>query len=386
MTRSFILASHWPKDRRDAVSHSIYRLLISDSRQFDYRGFIDVNTASLHGALGVLSGQPSSALLLNGAGSLFAAQSVSVLEACQQIQYPVVIYWHETSWMLRTFVEKNFDRYANGRRILDGLQVEHWFASSQSYHSVAMLYDVNFDGARIVGEVVEPREYDLEQVEVVERQRCPPLFIGGGVPNARKGLDLFCDLAIDLPQYEFLWFGTPGSRNSFPKEGVPANLSFRAPSAEFHKEVRRASALALTSRDDPMPLVALIALASDVPVVAFKSTGMVEVLDPDFVCGSRSDMKNRLVWLAGRSWPEGFFKAKVGNMGAKAFSERVSGDVPGTPVKMPPLDIVAKVGITPRIKILEWLKNRTRKFRSRIGRLSRGARWRNVWETYRRPF
>lgn len=102
------------------------------------------------------------------------------------------------------------------------------------------------------------------------------LVVGCGKASWRKGADLFCQVAATLikevPDIDFQWIGGE------------ADVDMASKIAEFDLSKRvkllgevenplpllaRASVLALTSRDDPFPLVALEAASCGVPIVCF---------------------------------------------------------------------------------------------------------------------
>jgi glycosyltransferase involved in cell wall biosynthesis len=132
--------------------------------------------------------------------------------------------------------------------------------------------------------------------EVLEELRVPSsatLVIGGGAINWRKGGDLFVQLARIVcrkrPNTYFVWVG--GSHCDI------VQLQHDVRSAELAEKVRltgvvsnpadyfaAADVFALTSREDPYPIVCLEAAALGKPIVCFAGGGGI----PEFVesdCG-----------------------------------------------------------------------------------------------------
>ncbi len=111
-------------------------------------------------------------------------------------------------------------------------------------------------------------------------------FIVGGCGNAewRKGNDLFINLAAlvtrksKLPIY-FVWVGMPeGNLHDelmldVQKAGLTDRIRLVAPTPAVLQYMAHFSVLALTSREDPYPLVVLEAGLSKVPVLCFTEAG-----------------------------------------------------------------------------------------------------------------
>src|SRR5439155_12321154 len=110
-----------------------------------------------------------------------------------------------------------------------------------------------------------------------------PLVLGIGYADLRKGFDLFLQLwrafRAQKKRVHVCWVGDmdPGLRDWLTNE-----LSDAQETGTFHLPGRRddidaflspASGLALTSREDRFPTVALEALASVIPVFAFDGPG-----------------------------------------------------------------------------------------------------------------
>jgi glycosyltransferase involved in cell wall biosynthesis len=141
------------------------------------------------------------------------------------------------------------------------------------------------------------------------------LVVGGaGAGTWRKGTDLFGIVASSirkqlstLPIY-FVWVG------GFPVEVEDRNLRYDFEKMELSDRLRLVDTvvdpyryfstfdvLALTSREDPFPLVALEASAMAIPVVAFDSGGITEMLPPEASAvvpyADTEEMKRRIVEL-----------------------------------------------------------------------------------------
>ena len=105
---------------------------------------------------------------------------------------------------------------------------------------------------------------------------------GSGTRDWRKGIDLFLHVAIDLvrrfphkPVY-FCWVGGDGDMDSSPRlkfdreqSGCSVNLLFVPETGSPQDYFAASDVFALTSREDPFPLVALEAASLGLPVICF---------------------------------------------------------------------------------------------------------------------
>jgi glycosyltransferase involved in cell wall biosynthesis len=122
------------------------------------------------------------------------------------------------------------------------------------------------------------------------------LVVGIGYADLRKGFDLFLQLwrafRAQKKRVHVCWVGDmdPGLRDWLTNE-----LSDARETGTFHLPGRRddidafvsaANALALTSREDPFPTVALEALAAGIPVFAFDRTGGIPDMLRQYDVGS----------------------------------------------------------------------------------------------------
>lgn len=145
------------------------------------------------------------------------------------------------------------------------------------------------DARAIADRRVEEREVDACRREY----RIPPdaaVVLGAGTVDWRKGPDLFIQLACEVRRrtpepVHFVWVG--GDLRSPDWERVRSDLE-RAGADHVHfVGVREdpvpwfamADVFALTSREDPYPLVGLECAALGIPLVTYRNGGMPELLD-----------------------------------------------------------------------------------------------------------
>ncbi|MDE1905338.1 MAG: glycoside hydrolase family 99-like domain-containing protein, partial [Rhodospirillales bacterium] len=114
------------------------------------------------------------------------------------------------------------------------------------------------------------------------------VILGAGFADIRKGFDLFLQLARRISakrkDVHFLWVGNSELKiktylepemNLLREKGAFTHISFTAKMADYFSA---ADVLALTSREDPLPTVAIEAFACGIPCVAFDETGGIPEL------------------------------------------------------------------------------------------------------------
>ena len=102
-----------------------------------------------------------------------------------------------------------------------------------------------------------------------------------GLAQPRKGPDIFLELAMRLPSYDFVWIGpwypseTGHNQRTFERYRSEQLTNFFVTGlvANPYPHIRQADTFVLTSREDPNPLVVAEALALGKRVVAFTQSG-----------------------------------------------------------------------------------------------------------------
>ena len=108
-----------------------------------------------------------------------------------------------------------------------------------------------------------------------------PVVAMCGLAQPRKGADIFFELAIQLPQYDFVWIGpwappeTDLNDATFERFAALEMVNFYVTglTSNPYAHLRQADTFVLTSRKDPNPLVVAEALVLGCRVVAFAETG-----------------------------------------------------------------------------------------------------------------
>lgn len=115
------------------------------------------------------------------------------------------------------------------------------------------------------------------------------IVLAVGYADARKGVDLFLSIASELVDSEdsiyFVWVGHhdasiwPEIEAAASKENLLGRIFFQGLDFDTDLYYAGSDIYALTSREDPFPLVALEAMQSGLPIVAFAdATGVGEVI------------------------------------------------------------------------------------------------------------
>ncbi|MGA2700835.1 MAG: glycosyltransferase [Isosphaeraceae bacterium] len=142
-----------------------------------------------------------------------------------------------------------------------------------------------------------PRSQERQRVrEELGLPEDAQLVLGCGTIELRKGVDMFVQMARIVLADEstsklwFLWLGKTLDtclkcwlEHDLAKEGLHDRVRFLGPREDPRPYFKAADVFALTSREDPCPLVNMEAMASGLPVVAFKGAGGAPELLED--CG-----------------------------------------------------------------------------------------------------
>ncbi len=128
----------------------------------------------------------------------------------------------------------------------------------------------------------------LEKPAIIKHQLgiLPNTFVVGGIGTAdlRKGIDYFVELATLLPLSSFVWVGATQQAfsNSLGISDFPTNLYFVTNTPDPYSYLNTFDVLALTSRMEVYPLVAMEALSLQKPVVCFgEAGGAPELIETD---------------------------------------------------------------------------------------------------------
>ena len=138
-----------------------------------------------------------------------------------------------------------------------------------------------------------------EEIGVAKKELGIPanafVVVGSGTIQWRKGVDLFLQIAFQLTAIKedvyFLWVGgNPADsdaesdriQHDFKRLGLENKLVFTGTQENPHRLFAAMDLFALTSREDPFPLVCLEAASLGKPIICFeKAGGMPELVEAD---------------------------------------------------------------------------------------------------------
>ena len=346
----FVLVSHHPINHSISVCASVYNFFIGPQRIKDLAGFLSVKESLDNFKRNYLEiVKPGKTLLFNGLTSLLCEQSVFALTKALSNQTPIFVYFHETAWNFRYLFHHHKNYVSSITQLLRKCDVNYLVTSSQAFHLVAFLFGVSWEKIKIVYELVDFSKFnpDLGERTTIKGQRNINL-ISAGTLSQRKGIDLFMVISNKLTSYNkqqinYLWYSASKGKHHYEDRNIKqSNVQWMPFSKDFNQVLLNATALLLTSRDDPAPLVALEALACDLPVFCFQTTGIREIVTPEFICDSVDDMINKIQSFLDKrdNYPQGFFRAIANSYNAGAFCERAFGkhDVQGIITQIPDYD------------------------------------------------
>jgi len=202
-----------------------------------------------------------------------------VLEWIRHLGMPIVTHAHE--------LQKSIERWAPGeifeatRRasdlfmaaapaIRDNLVVRHGIAADLV--QVVPAHIACDDEAPTPAEITALRRgWGADSKAIV--------VFGCGTTDWRKGPDLFCEIAARClavrPDLRFVWAGGDADyhRDWLAEHGLREQVHFLGTRGDVRRLLHATDLFLLSSREDPMPLVALEAAATSLPVVCFAGAG-----------------------------------------------------------------------------------------------------------------
>lgn len=96
-----------------------------------------------------------------------------------------------------------------------------------------------------------------------------PVVCMCGTASPRKGADLFVAAAAEAPEWDFVWVGPWEEAVAGAPPPAAPNVFLTGVTANPAAHLKRATLFALTSREDPNPLVVMEALSLGVPTLSF---------------------------------------------------------------------------------------------------------------------
>jgi glycosyltransferase involved in cell wall biosynthesis len=224
-------------------------------------------------------------ILINGMGALRAtctSYGCPYVRLLEQSGLPVLIYWHESDWMMSSLLRQKPGKIRALRDLFQRCDVKHLAVSKLTADALRRQFGV--EESAIVGNCVEiPTDYrELEVVPLTE----PLTVINIASIQERKGPDLFVEVAARVCReneyVRFIWLGDGADivqlRQRVSSMGLAGRIQFPGLVQNPFPQLRRSHLLFLSSREDPCPLSVSEAMGSGRTVVTFPSGGSVETV------------------------------------------------------------------------------------------------------------
>lgn len=207
---------------------------------------------------------------------------------------PVVCHVHEMGMALAMM--------SRGQRSILRDRPSRWIAASRAVRD-DLIQDLGLDPARVAvhhefidARGIASRRQDPRSIERLRRSQEIPeeaaIVMGAGTVEWRKGTDLFIQVVAETSRrtresIRFVWLGgdlTSGDSKRIwadcARAGIRDLVRFVGTIPDPETWFAAADVFALTSHEDPFPLVCLEHAAMGHPVVTFRNGGMVELLEP----------------------------------------------------------------------------------------------------------
>lgn len=333
----FLILSHHPKDRSISPCTTIYNVFLGDNAAYPAADHIDLRLPEKQVCLELeLKCDRGTILLFNGCNSLLEKNSLLILNFASSKNIPVIIYWHEMAWQLNKNAAKSLRNWKRVLRLLSKSDIYHWVPSSQAKQLIMYIFQCVYEDVLVVYEAI-----DLHRIQIPESNHHFATEIdsaikiaGSGLPSperlVRKGVDYFCYIAQNLPivgtqRCEYNWFGAEIHDLNQLNLSVPANCQFFAFVDNFVARLQSYDLFLLTSRDDPSPIVAFEALASNLPVFCFDSGGIAEIVPAEFVAFTPEQMIQNVLeyWTHKDKYPPLFFRNIANQYSPEKFVNKI---------------------------------------------------------------
>jgi glycosyltransferase involved in cell wall biosynthesis len=213
-----------------------------------------------------------------------------LLEELRPFGIPIITHSHE--------LQKAIERWAPGGIMAATLRNTDFFLGGASAVTANLIerHWVSPGDIDIVYDFIEPwddpqtptpadRLSLRAEVGIVEGDI---VVFGCGTTDWRKGPDLFLKTALlacrQEPSLKFVWIGGEPSygKEEISSQGLDGRIRFIGNRASSRRYYYTGHLFALTSREDPCPLVALEAADAGLPVVCFEKSGDIpKVIGPD---------------------------------------------------------------------------------------------------------
>lgn len=260
--------------------------------------FLGLNLRVKHRLLNKALNKLKSSLLSENIGLIFAntIASSSTYRQLDFISAPTVLFAHELEMSIQKYSDPNNMAYLMSRAdhlIVVSRAVAAYFQKIYRYPESQISTFQIIDTPLILKKIEEGRKVDIRQKMGLPAEA---ILVGGcGHAEWRKGNDVFMMVAkqvikhfADSPVY-FIWVGMQEDSELYTVQrfdaermGMSDRIIHIGLTPHVFQYLSHFDIFALTSREDPYPLVVLEAALAEVPIVCFeKSGGAPELIEED---------------------------------------------------------------------------------------------------------
>jgi len=327
---NYVIVSHHEKEKNIAVCATVFHLFLSSDPTHEKAFYFHAsNSTQKEFSLlkNKLSTQPI--VVFNGIYSLLKKWSLKCLNEAISNNCKIIIYWHESAWTLNICKKHmQFDEVI--KKLADNKNlINHWATNAKVKQLVMYILEANSNTIDVVYESL-PAKYMQNRKE--DRHPNPSLikFVGAGViKNKRKGLDIFINISEDFNkkvnfECKFEWYCSEDTESVIKLYGDIGKVIFPGFVDNFQQTLTHYDIFLLTSRDDPAPLVALEALAADIPVFCYDTTGTAEFVPREFVASNYDEFIGNIYryWENRHEYKLNFFRSIAFYFENKNFIKR----------------------------------------------------------------
>jgi glycosyltransferase involved in cell wall biosynthesis len=342
---NLLVISHHPINSRSGVLQSV-KLAFFDSK---LAGDLDTKFHFFHTSkiISLLYKMPTLdsknfVLLYNGSFSLCSFRVCLLILIGRIIGCQQIVYWHETAVALRRLMGYSDVGWLTRikrcliafffKLLMKNSQIYHLVVSKQSKQLTMFLLGVDPINIFVIYEAIDFTQYTRCQNSAASFSL---KVCGAGLLDYRKGFDIFVSISQEFFEWEqkkivYSWFGgtlkdvEPRIRCNIASMLKETHIQLPGFKVPLRNELKQQNIFLLTSRDDPFPIVALEALACDLAVFCFDSTGIAEILPQEFVCNDKIDMIEKIkLFLEARSnYQPGYFQEIAKRFDKSVFLQR----------------------------------------------------------------
>lgn len=320
----YVVVSHHPRDHIISPCTSVHNIFLAEDAPLKTPHHIYLPKTSETSIDNDIENIPSPCFVFNSFASLTRPGSFDILNNAIQILSPVIIYWHETAWNLRDFIKRDNTLFSLIRPLISNPLIKHWVPTYQSAQFLMFLFGIPVERINVVFETIDVAAVRSSAKVIAHQDGFHSRFVGAGLPDLRKGIDLYNQIAGAIAG-QFDWYA-PRATSQVPNTlKNPINFTWKGNVKNFPNALKNYDVFLMTSRDDPSPIVCLEALALGIPVFAFGTTGYSEVLPNEFLCHDLDDMvdKIRIYQKNHSNYTREFFQSIADRHDVRAFPNKL---------------------------------------------------------------